>query len=301
MARSRNIKPGFFKNEDLSDVQRDGRLLFIGLWTLCDCRGVVEDRPKRIRVEIFPYDDITVKQIDKHLSDLQKFGFLERYKSDGISLIFIPKFKKHQSPHPGEKKNGFKLPSEVKNKDSYEKTKTKSKLLSEDISEEKSVTSKRQEGACKGGQQDMNHESLIMKDESCIMNHDSGSPLPDDDPNFQSLKYTTNDLMDVCLLATTRYKSTQYPSEVQPYVHNLLAQIDKETLSKAITNVSDNFDSSNRPHDKRPDFHNKFKTVEMIKEFAQTPKIPSDVTAETGNIKMFPEITLSEVEKKAAE
>ena len=50
MARSRNIKPGFFKNEDLLDLPYEYRLLFVGLWTLADREGYLEDRPKRIRM-----------------------------------------------------------------------------------------------------------------------------------------------------------------------------------------------------------------------------------------------------------
>ena len=40
MSRSRNIKPGFFKNEHLAECQPLARLLFIGLWTLADREGL---------------------------------------------------------------------------------------------------------------------------------------------------------------------------------------------------------------------------------------------------------------------
>ena len=49
MARARNIKPGFFKNEFLAEMPCEVRLLFIGLWTLADREGRLEDRPKRIK------------------------------------------------------------------------------------------------------------------------------------------------------------------------------------------------------------------------------------------------------------
>lgn len=39
MARARNIKPSFFKNEDLADLNPFDRLLFIGLWCLADREG----------------------------------------------------------------------------------------------------------------------------------------------------------------------------------------------------------------------------------------------------------------------
>jgi len=39
MARSRNIKPGFFKNDHLVELPFEYRLLFAGLWTLADREG----------------------------------------------------------------------------------------------------------------------------------------------------------------------------------------------------------------------------------------------------------------------
>ena len=44
MARARNIKPGFFKNELLVGLPYEYRLLFIGLWTIADRDGRFEDR-----------------------------------------------------------------------------------------------------------------------------------------------------------------------------------------------------------------------------------------------------------------
>ncbi|WP_461949107.1 hypothetical protein ACOKPE_14565 [Acinetobacter baumannii] len=49
MARSRNIKPSFFMNEDIIELPYEARLLFIGLWTLADREGRLENRPKKIK------------------------------------------------------------------------------------------------------------------------------------------------------------------------------------------------------------------------------------------------------------
>lgn len=54
--RARNIKPGFFKNEDISECSPSARLLFIGLWMLADREGRLEYRPKRWKGELFPYE-----------------------------------------------------------------------------------------------------------------------------------------------------------------------------------------------------------------------------------------------------
>ena len=60
MARSRNIKPGFFLNDDLAECEPLARLLFAGLWCIADREGRLEDRPKRIKIEVLPYDNCDV-------------------------------------------------------------------------------------------------------------------------------------------------------------------------------------------------------------------------------------------------
>ena len=100
MPRARNIKPGFFRNEDLAEISFGDRILFIGLWTLADREGRLEDRPKRIKIEIFPCDEYDV---DGGLTQLSRLGFIRRYKVGGERYIDIPNFKKHQSPHHTEK------------------------------------------------------------------------------------------------------------------------------------------------------------------------------------------------------
>ena len=52
--RARNIKPGFFKNDTLAELDFAGRLLFIGLWGIADRAGRLEDRPKKSRRRYFP-------------------------------------------------------------------------------------------------------------------------------------------------------------------------------------------------------------------------------------------------------
>lgn len=97
--RARNIKPGFFKNDKLADLPYEARLLFIGLWSMADREGRLEDRPKRIKAEIFPYDHIN---IEKLLNVITLHGFTLHYESNGNSYIQIINFKKHQNPHPHE-------------------------------------------------------------------------------------------------------------------------------------------------------------------------------------------------------
>jgi hypothetical protein len=100
MARARNIKPGFFTNEELVELPFHTRLLFIGLWTLADREGRLEDKPKRIKMNLFPADSIDV---DVSLNELRASGFLARYEKDGARYIQVLAFRKHQNPHRDEK------------------------------------------------------------------------------------------------------------------------------------------------------------------------------------------------------
>jgi hypothetical protein len=107
MARSRNIKPGFFLNDQLAEVEPLGRLLFAGLWTVADREGRLEDRPKRIKVEVLPYDNCDV---DHLLDELHKRNFIKRYEVDGERYIQITNWHKHQNPHCKEKKSIIPAP-----------------------------------------------------------------------------------------------------------------------------------------------------------------------------------------------
>lgn len=96
MARSRNIKPGFFTNDELAEIEPLGRLLFAGLWTIADREGRLEDRPKKIKIEVLPYDDC---DCDKLLQELHNRGFIVRYLVNGAQYIQIVNWSKHQNPH----------------------------------------------------------------------------------------------------------------------------------------------------------------------------------------------------------
>lgn len=99
MARARILKPGFFKNDVLSECSFPARLLFAGLWTLADRDGCLEDRPKKIKGEIFPFDDVNC---DALLNELAEKKFIVRYNVEEISYIQILTFKDHQNPHKNE-------------------------------------------------------------------------------------------------------------------------------------------------------------------------------------------------------
>lgn len=86
MARARNIKPGFYRNEDLAECSIWARHIYPGLWMLADREGRLEDRPKRIRAELLPFDMVDVEPL---LEELAVRGFIDRYEQDGKRYILV--------------------------------------------------------------------------------------------------------------------------------------------------------------------------------------------------------------------
>lgn len=109
MARARNIKPGFFSNDDLVELPFEGRLLFIGIWTIADRAGRLLDRPKKIKMDLFPADDVNV---DSLLDQLAERGFLRRYEAEGMKCIQVTNWAKHQNPHFKEVASALPEPDE---------------------------------------------------------------------------------------------------------------------------------------------------------------------------------------------
>jgi len=108
MSRIRAIKPEFFKNELLAELPALDRLLFIGLWTIADRAGRLEDRPKRIKAEIFPYE--VEYDVDSGLSRLHERGFINRYTVSELPCIQVVNFIKHQNPHKNERESTIPVP-----------------------------------------------------------------------------------------------------------------------------------------------------------------------------------------------
>ena len=103
--RARNIKPSIFTNEILGTADPLLTILFEGLWCLADRDGRLEDRPLRIKAEVFPYRDGL--EINRYLTDLERLQFIQRYVVDEVGYIQVINFTKHQTPHHTEKAKGY--------------------------------------------------------------------------------------------------------------------------------------------------------------------------------------------------
>lgn len=108
MARARNLKPGFFSNEQLAECDPLARLLFQGLWLHADRDGRLEDRPKRFKATILPYDKCDIDALLKQLVDRQ---FIIRYINSGYCYIEITTFSLHQRPYTKEPHSSIPPPT----------------------------------------------------------------------------------------------------------------------------------------------------------------------------------------------
>ena len=109
MPRARSLKPSFFSNDALGEMDPLARLLFQGLWCLADRKGRLEDRPKRIKAEVLPYDNCDCDDLLQALADS---GFILRYVSCKERYIQVVNFVKHQNPHAREPESTIPAPDE---------------------------------------------------------------------------------------------------------------------------------------------------------------------------------------------
>lgn len=109
MARIREIRPGFFTDEDIGRCTPQARLLLAGLFTLADRAGRLEDRPLLIRTALFPYDPATdVETLLAELAQPKLYGqtsksLVTRYVgTDGRRYLQVNNFARYQRFHPKE-------------------------------------------------------------------------------------------------------------------------------------------------------------------------------------------------------
>lgn len=131
MPRIRYLKPEFFSDEGLAELKFETRIAYAGLWCFADKEGRLEDRPKYLKVMIFPYDNIDMgKQLEilSCVKNGSQCSFIQRYQVDDLKLIQIVKWHKHQSPHHTEKESIFPPAPPYKDKDKDKEKAAQSEL-----------------------------------------------------------------------------------------------------------------------------------------------------------------------------
>lgn len=113
MARIRTVKPEFFLDEDIADdLTHTERLAFIGLWCQCDKAGRTKDRPRRLKVQIFPHEDVDFEAV---LSRLEATRYIQRYEVCGRRYIQVRTFDEHQRPRTDEPETQIPPPPPLTN------------------------------------------------------------------------------------------------------------------------------------------------------------------------------------------
>ena len=95
--RIRTIKPEFFHHEGLFEAELETKLpirvAFAGLWCIADREGRFKWEPRRIGVQVLPYDGVDFSRV---LDALTTRGFVFKYRVDDEYFGCIPSFLKHQ-------------------------------------------------------------------------------------------------------------------------------------------------------------------------------------------------------------
>src|SRR5687768_17326809 len=96
MARNRTISPDFWTWEAVIDCAPMTRLLFLGLWNFADDHGVQPLRPRTIRLQVFPGDDIDNEKVRAMIDELAARQLVRIYEVEGLEYLAIVDWTLHQ-------------------------------------------------------------------------------------------------------------------------------------------------------------------------------------------------------------
>lgn len=95
------MKPSLFTNELLATSDPLYTVIFEGLWCVADREGRLEDRPRKIHMEVNA--GRAFEGTESALAWLADNKFITRYEVNGEKYIQVRAFGKHQKPHQNEK------------------------------------------------------------------------------------------------------------------------------------------------------------------------------------------------------
>lgn len=207
MARIRTIKPGYFKNGDLFDAEKATglplRVAYAGLWTIADREGRFKWKPREIKTDVLPYDEVSMHDV---LNALCQHNFILKYKVAGEEYGLIPKFLNHQHVNKNEAPSTLPAPEENSNARAETVNEpTPSVFAPSEHHEERNRKGKEQEGkekppSLRSGGARAREENPISKPAS---KKKPPSPMPEDWPNEASrawsfAKWSESGRPDLC-------------------------------------------------------------------------------------------------------
>ena len=129
MARKRIIDPSFWIDEEIGKISPEARLLYIGLWGICDDNyATFPNKLGELKIQIFPYDNVKVDKLLKELADIgkilpfkdrdgQDYWYLKNLlKWQKIDRPSSPKYPKYRSLDDGSTSTRPELKKELINK-----------------------------------------------------------------------------------------------------------------------------------------------------------------------------------------
>lgn len=96
MARIRTIKPDFWTDEAIVELEMWERLLFIGMWNFADDQGYIHYSPKRIKMQVFPGDSLDVSVGLARLLEASLLEAFDVLSTPGAVVLRIRGWDKHQ-------------------------------------------------------------------------------------------------------------------------------------------------------------------------------------------------------------
>ncbi len=139
MARKRMVDPEFWLDEEITSLGFEFRLFYIGTWNFADDYGVVENSAKKLKAQVFPYDDVDCEPM---ITKLIKLGKFIEFEAEGKKWLFIKKFLKYQRVDKPSRNRNPETPKEILGEDStttQELLHDEVKLSKEKLSEVKSI------------------------------------------------------------------------------------------------------------------------------------------------------------------
>ncbi len=180
MARIRTVKPEFWTSEQIMELSRDSRLLFIGMWNFCDDGGNHPASYKRLKAEVFPADDITAEDIRLLVDEWVSNDLVTVYEVNEKSYWHVngwhhQKIDKPRHVHPKpEEGTNQKLQKPQKSYDSCENSDSIPRPVVEESSKSRRTFDLGREGNGMEGNissslrsEDLVHQAMDMFNEIC--------------------------------------------------------------------------------------------------------------------------------------
>lgn len=104
MARKRMLDPDFFLDEEVSQMSPHARLLYQGLWCICDDNNhTFPHRPGWIKLQVFPYEPAV--DVGMLLQEIARIDKILPFMHQGKEYWYVKNFSKHQRvDHPSKSK-----------------------------------------------------------------------------------------------------------------------------------------------------------------------------------------------------